>query len=145
MRYARFSQADIFWHESPGVVVGSPQFVTGYLIGSMARRAYKNQQARRLSQPRWWPTELLRVVVTSRRLWCQIGESGGVRWLNFNYDTVTRLDLTTDGLILSFLASDPLRLSGSWAPWCAAVIAHLRFGRDAAAVVPALHRAAFAR
>jgi hypothetical protein len=53
--------------------------------------------------------------------------------------------LTSEGLILSFLASAPLRLSGSWAPWCAAVIAHLRFGRDAAAAVPALHHAAFAR
>jgi hypothetical protein len=83
--------------------------------------------------------------VTTRRLWCEVVTSSGFEWLNFDYDTIVNLNLTGNALTLTFLQSEPLCLSGAWAPWCAAVIAHFRFGQNASLVVPALHQAALMR
>lgn len=62
--------------------------------------------------------------------------------MNFDYDTIVRLDLTGDAMTLRFLRSSPLRLTGAWVPWCAAVIAHFRFGQSASLMVPSLYQAA---
>lgn len=79
---------------------------------------------------------------TFELLWCEVVTSSGFEWLNFNYDATVNLNLTGNALTLTFLQSEPLCLSGTWAPWCAAVIAHFRFGHNASLVVPALHQAA---
>jgi hypothetical protein len=48
--------------------------------------------------------------------------------------------------VLHFDDAEDLRLAGQDAPWCAAVIAHFRYGPNAAAaMLPALRTAALAR
>lgn len=97
----------------------------------MVIRASVRRRARRHAAPQWRPCPLHRTVVTTRRLWCEIAEPQERRWLNFNYDTITGLNLDGDALNIAFLHSEPLRLAGTWAPWCAAVIAHYRYGNSA--------------
>jgi len=143
MKYARYYAMDVKWVSTgPQMVVGSPQFVTGYLLGSIVMHGRARRQARRLSAPQWRPCRLSQTIVTTRRLWCEVVTSSGFEWLNFNYDTIVNLNLTGNALVLTFLQSEPLCLSGAWAPWCAAVISHFRFGQNASLVVPALHQAA---
>jgi len=140
--YARYSAAEVVYATGgPSIVVGSPQFVTGYAIGSMLLRARVRRRARRMAAPQWRPARLLCTVVTTRRLWCELEQPHGTRWLHFDYDTITHLDLDRYTLTLTFQQSAPLQLTGAWAPWCAAVIAHYRYGQAAAMILPALHTA----
>jgi hypothetical protein len=143
MSYERYRAADVTWvHTGPRVVVGSPQFLTGYILGSMVMQSRARRRARRLAAPQWRRCWLSQIVVTTRRLWCEVATSSGYEWVNFNYDTIVSLDLTGDALTLTFPQSPPLRLAGAWVPWCAAAIAHFRFSQNAPLAVPALHRAA---
>lgn len=143
MHYARYYAMDVTWVPAgPRMVVGSPQFLTGYLLGSMVQQGRARRRARREAAPQWRPHWLSQTVVTTRRLWCEIATSNGYKWVNFDYDTIVRLDLTGDAMTLTFLRSSPLRLTGAWVPWCAAVIAHFRFGQSAPLIVPSLHQAA---
>jgi hypothetical protein len=135
MSYARHRATDVTWvHTGPRLVVGSPQFLTGYILGSLVMQSRARRRARRLSAPQWRPHWLSQTVVTTRRLWCEVATSNGYEWVNFNYDTIA--------LTLTFPQSPPLRLAGAWVPWCAAVIAHFRFGQNAPLAVPVLQRAA---
>lgn len=124
------------------LVMGSPRFVAGFALTTALLRAGHRHRAQRQAVPQWWPTPVRRVVVTTKRLWCEIITSTGPTWFNFNYDAITGLQLEGAALTVSFLQSEPLRLTGAWTAWCAAVIAHLRFGAHAPAVVPSLHAAA---
>ena len=142
MTFERYYATEIGYSSGgPTYVTGSQQFVTGYLLAELALGGHRRRRARREAAPQWRPTRLLRVVVTNRRLWCQVVNSTRLRWMNFNHDTITGLTLTPshDALTFSFLNSEPLRLTGEWVPWCAAVIAHYRYGSDAPAVLPALN------
>jgi hypothetical protein len=142
--FERYYATDVRYNGGgPMYVTGSQQFVTGYLLAELALGGHRRRRAHREAAPQWRPTRLLRVVVTTRRLWCQV-VGPTLRWMNFNYDTITGLTLTAsdDALTFSFLNSEPLRLAGEWVPWCAAVIAHYRYGPNARAVVPALNRGA---
>lgn len=125
MTYARYYAADVVYVSGrPAVVVGTPQFVTGYAIGSVIRQTRGLRRARREAAAQWRACPLLCTVVTTCRIWCSVVEAAGPRWLNFNYDTITDLRLDRDSLTISFAQSEPLRLSGPWAPWCAVVAAH---------------------
>ncbi|CAL9677564.1 hypothetical protein SUDANB95_07889 (plasmid) [Actinosynnema sp. ALI-1.44] len=127
---------------SPHVVVGSPAFLTGYLVTETVLRGRARRRARRHAAAQWRPAVLLRAVLTTHRLWCEVAEAAGPRWVHFNLDTIARLELHGDELVLGFGQVEPLRLGGDWAPWCAAVIAWHRFGPHAPQVVPQLHAAA---
>lgn len=143
MSYARYYAADVTWvHTGPRLVIGSPQFLTGYALGSLVMQGRARRRARRLAAPQWRPYGLSQTVVTTRRLWCEVATSDGYEWVNFNYDQIVNLGLTGDALTLTFLQTSPLLLAGAWVPWCAAIIAHFRFGQNAPLAVPALHRAA---
>jgi hypothetical protein len=143
LEYARYYAANVVYTVGgPAVVVGSPQFLTGFILGSTIRHARMRRRAQRQAAPQWRPALLLCAVVTTRRLWCEVAETTGPRWLNFNYDTITSLNLTGNALTLTFQQSEPLSLAGDGAPWCAAVIAHYHYGPAAAAVLPSLHDAA---
>lgn len=142
MTFERYSAIEVrYLSGGPTYVTGSQQFVTGYLLAELALGGHRRRRARKQAAPQWRPTRLLRVVVTNRRLWCQVASSTRLRWMNFNYDTIAGLTLnpSREALTFSFLNSEPLRLTGEWVPWCAAVIAHYRYGLDAPAVLPVLN------
>ncbi len=121
------------------LIVGSPAFLLGYAATSVIVRRRQRKKWLRTTAPQWRQSRLRRVVVTTRRLWCELPTPTGPQWLRFDYDTITRLELRNDGLILHFLQAEPLRLTGGpWAPWCATVVAHHRFGAAAPAAVPRL-------
>lgn len=142
MSFARYDIAQVVHGGTgPALVAGSQPFVTGFVLGSLFLRGRRRRRARRAAAAQWRPTPLLRVVVTTRRLWCEVATDTGPKWLHFNYDTIADLRLNGAELVLSFLQAEPLRLSGELAAWCAAVIAHYRFGPNAPAAVPALHAA----
>jgi hypothetical protein len=133
--YARYCGADVVtYHTGPAVVFGSPQFLTGYALGMVVRRARLYRKARRLAAPQWRYFPLACTVVTNRRLWCHV--SG--QWVNFDHDTITGYDLTDTTLTLSFQRANPLQLSGQWALCIGAAVAHLRYGPNVAARIPTL-------
>jgi hypothetical protein len=141
MSFARFYATEVsFCSGGPAVLVGSQQFIAGAMLGALARHAIRRGQARRAAQAQWRPTPLLQVVVTTRRLWCQVVESERARWVHLAYDHITRLTIDDGGaLVMQFVDAEPLRLAGEDAAWCAAVIAHCRYGHDAIRVLPQLH------
>jgi len=144
MTYARWAGTTVLYSEPSAVVIGSPQFVAGYTLGALAIRSYTRRRARREAVPRWWPTQLRRAVVTTSRLWCQLAEPGRPSsWVNLAYGDVTQMSLTGTALVACLEPDMPLRLAGDWAPWCAAVIAHYRFGPMVGIAIPSLHQAAF--
>ncbi|RJQ66161.1 hypothetical protein D5S17_35635 [Pseudonocardiaceae bacterium YIM PH 21723] len=124
----------------PGIVVGSQPFVAGYVLASIARGAFHRNRIQRESAPQWHYSQLGHVVLTTHRLWCEVAGE----WMNFPYDCAVGLRLDGAALTLSYLDAEPLCLAGDLAPWCAAVIAHYRFGANAPQVVPSLHHAALA-
>jgi hypothetical protein len=94
------------------MAMGSPQFVAGALLGNAVARRRARRRAERESAPQWRPDPLASVVITTRRLWCEIATTTGSRWLGFDYDATTQLTLQNWDLTLRFLQSEPLRLSG---------------------------------
>ncbi len=76
--------------------------MAGYMMAAMVGRARQQRRARRMAEAQWRPTQLLRVVVTTHRLWCEVTTQSGRQWRNFNFDTITRLDANGDALTLHF-------------------------------------------
>jgi hypothetical protein len=134
MRFARYYATQ---DSGPMMVVGSPAFVAGAVLGSVARAARR--------RARWHTMPLLNVVITTRRLLCEVIEPGHTRWLHIDYSGITGMAIEDDAMELYFDgAAEPLRLAGDDALWCAAVIAHYRYGQAATEVLPMLHAAAIA-
>lgn len=143
--YARYGAAEVVHSVGePSIVIGSPQFVIGYALASTLLRARVRRRARRMAAPQWRPAWLLCTVLTTRRLWCELEQPHGTCWLCFDYDAITHIDLDRYTLTLTFQQSEPLQLTGAWAPWCATVVAHYRYGQAAAPILPAFHTAAIA-
>lgn len=136
LAYARYRPADlVVVGGGPAVVIGSVPFVAGFAMGTLAQRAVRGRRARRAALPQWRYDAVTWVVVTTHRLWCLVD---GQTWVWFDYSSVTALDLTNEGLVLTFQQAYPLRLSGDWAAWIAVAVAHYTFGRDTAARMPCL-------
>lgn len=133
--YARYCGADVVTYSTgPSVVFGSPHFLAGYALGTVVQRVRLQRKARRLAAPQWRYFPLTCAVVTNRRLWCQIDG----QWVNFDHDTITGYDLTNTTLTVSFAQANPLRISGPWATCIGVAVAHLRYGPNVAARIPAL-------
>jgi hypothetical protein len=60
LRYERFRGADVIYGITGGLAVGSPQFVTGYLLGSVAKRALARRRAKAMAAPQWRASEPIR-------------------------------------------------------------------------------------
>jgi hypothetical protein len=134
--YFRHCSADVVTYGTgPAVVFGTPHFLAGYALGTVVQRARLNRKARQLAAPQWrqyGPNTC--TVVTNYRLWCQVDG----QWVHFDHDTITGFDLTHHTLTLSFAAASPLRISGPWALCIGVAVAHLRYGPNTAACIPAL-------
>lgn len=142
LSFARYDRGRTALPGANTVVVGPAPTVAGFLVTEMALRGHRRRQAQRAAAARWWPAPLRQTVIATRRLWCEISTESGSRWLHFAYDTITDTGhpiLAGDALTLNFRDAEPLRLCGDLAPWCAAVIAHYRFGPHAPRHVPTLH------
>jgi hypothetical protein len=127
LTYQRWSAASVSYVSGgPAFIVGSEPFVAGYAMGAMVNRARQRRKVRRMAEPQWRSTPLRRLVVTTRRLWCEVMGDSGPQWRRFNFETITRLELADDTAVLSFQDSEPLRLGGEWMPWCAVVVDHFR-------------------
>lgn len=146
MAFARWANTTITYHHPGTVIAGSPQFVAGYLLGTLALRAHTRRRAHRDTAPRWWTTPLRCTVVTTHRLWCHITEPHRTpRWISLAHQHITDLTLAGQTLTASYgTRCEPLQLTGPWAPWCAAVMAHHRYGPHAPTILPTLHTAALA-
>jgi hypothetical protein len=135
LTYQRYCDADVVYYTNPAVVGGSPQFLIGYALGATVQRARLRRKARQLAQPQWRSLPLACTVVTNRRLWCHVDG----QWVQFDYDTITGYALRGQALTLSFTRAVPLKITGTWAPWIAVTIAHLRYGTRVAARIPELN------
>jgi hypothetical protein len=118
----------------PTVLVGSPDFVAGAVIGATVVGIVRQARARRAAAPQWRPAPLRQAVVTTRRLWCEVDG----RWVRLGYDAIVDMRLHHGALEVRFQGAEDLRLTGAGVPWCAAVIAHYRYGPAAARVLPEL-------
>lgn len=138
LRFARCYPMTVQYHRPRMVAFGSPQFVAGAVAGSFVLDGALRRRARRLAANQWRDVRLDRVVLTTRRLWCLV-EDEGPRWLHVGYDSIRSLALDGTAMTLALAGGEPLRLTGDEAPWCAAVIAHYRYGAGAADVLPQLN------
>jgi hypothetical protein len=133
--YARYYGADVVYYSTgPAAIMGSPQFLAGYAMGAVVQRARLRRKARQFGAPQWRSTPMTCTVVTNRRLWCQVDG----QWVNFDHDTITGFDLHNTAMTVSFLQASLLRISGAWALWIGVAVAHLRYGSNVAARIPAL-------
>lgn len=121
------------------VLVGDPAYVAGYALGATLRNTMRHRAIRRECAPQWHPQPLVETALTTRRLWTAVVEGGQVKLHRANHDMVTGISLAGVRLELYFAYGAPLALTGPWAPWCAAVIAHYRYGPRAAEAVPSLN------
>lgn len=137
--YARFTSADVLvGRAGPAVVFGTPHFLAGYALGSLAMRGRARRKANRLAQPQWRSRPMTRAVATTHRLWCEVP---GDEWKHFNYDTVVDVRLEDEALVMCFAGHVPaVRVGGPWAPWLAVAAAHLTYGATAAFHLPWLAR-----
>lgn len=142
MTYERYCAAQVAYAFNPALAIGSPAFVTGAMLGATAQRIRVRRRAEREAAPQWRQLPWVGTVVTNRRLWCVVTDQAGVHQLDFHYQAITHLNLVGSSLILEFGHGAPLRLTGDWAPWCAAIIAHFRYGPTAPHVLPMLSAAA---
>jgi hypothetical protein len=129
--YARFTGEDVRVVSSgPAVVVGPAHVVGAYALGSLVGRRRVRKRAERVASPQWRQRPLAHVVVTTRRLWCQIP---GDQWKHFTYDTRVNLRLDDNHALEMWFGQDipAARLGGPWAPWIAVAVAHLTHGPTA--------------
>lgn len=129
----------------PTMVWGSAPFVAGYVATGALLQGRARRKVRKHCAPQWRSSVLLRTVLTTHRLWVEIRTAEGSTWLHLNYETITGFALNGATLTVAYVDANDLALSGEWVPWIAAVIAHRRYGANAAGAVPALHNANWAR
>ncbi|HEY0637607.1 MAG TPA: hypothetical protein VGD67_08165 [Pseudonocardiaceae bacterium] len=142
--YSRFFAANVEYVVPGSVAIGPPAFVAGHLLTSAARRSQVRREAHRKAAPQWRRAPWLATVVTSRRLMCQIRHGNGTPWISIYHAALAELRLTGLSLVMTPISGPPIGLTGAWAPWCAAVTAHYRYGYGLAAghAVPELDQAA---
>ncbi|WP_336160056.1 hypothetical protein [Amycolatopsis sp. VC5-11] len=121
------------------VMVGDPAYVAGFALGATLRSTMQHRAIRRACTPQWRSQPLVATALTTRRLWTDVLDGGQVKRHWANHEMVTDIRLAGDRLELYFARGAPLSLTGPWAPWCAALIAHYRYGTRAAAVLPSLN------
>jgi hypothetical protein len=145
MRFERLLPVAVrYMRRRPVFVAGPPKVVGTVVLASLLQDAAVRRRLEREPALQWCEVRLVSTVVTTHRLLCLVVDGGRYQWRRFSYDAISGFGLTADVLELTFLPSDsgeavePLRLRGPWAPWCAAAIAHFRYGRDARAAVPSL-------
>jgi hypothetical protein len=141
MCYERLVGATVAWSVGPTFAVGRPAFVAATMIGAAARRELTRIRAEREAAVQWRTAQWHRTVLTTRRLWCTVAHDRQLYERYFDYDTINGMELRGRAMTLTFEQSPALRLTGDWAPWCATVIAHSRFGNRASQVVPELDAA----
>lgn len=141
LNYSRFYGTTVEYSYGQTVAVGSPGFVVGAMVGNVISRHHARRRAEQLAAPQWREHSMVRTVVTDQRLWCHVRDG---RWLNFDYDAIVEAvpDVRKWWIDLFFQNSEPLRLAGLWAPWCAVVVMHHRYGRTVAMTHPGLPRIA---
>jgi hypothetical protein len=128
----------------PRFVLGTPAFVTGFMLGESAQRGRRRRAAYAAAAhaaPQWRCVRMINLVLTSRNTLCAVHEPAGLRWIVVPHDSITSMQLTGPTLTMGFADVEPLRLTGDWVPWCAAVVAHFRYGPAADAVLPQLQHA----
>ena len=129
LNYARFLAMDVVVHNrGPAVLVGTPHFLTGYALGSIAKNHWVHKRAQRMAQPQWHSYPMGYAVVTTHRVWCNV--AGEWKWFTYADTADLRLD-DHHALVMCFADVPAVRLGGPWAPWIAVAVAHLRYGPDA--------------
>jgi len=141
-RYTALPQLN--YGSGPRFVVGTPAFVTGFVLGEVAQRGRRRRAAYAAAAhaaQQWRSVRMINLVLTARQTLCAVHEPAGRRWIGLLHDSITSMQLTGTTLTMWFADVEPLRLTGDWVPWCAAIIAHFRYGPAAAAVLPQLQHA----
>ncbi len=138
LTYERYLTADVRYIPPRDFVFGPPHFVAGYLFGSTIRDIRGRRKARKLSAPQWRCFPSHRTVVTTHRIWCELMDDYGPRWLQFDFAAIATAHLDEWTLVLNFHTAAPLRLTGAWAPWIAVAVAYFRYGPYNARNVPGI-------
>jgi hypothetical protein len=134
--YARLYGGSGQYTHTTGMFWGS----AGFMAAGYALTALSNSQARaaaaRQAQVRWREHQHTRVLVTDRRLLCELGG----RWLSFYYNCSHGFypDLMQYGVVLDFRDTAPVALSGPSAPFLAVYIAYVLYEADGLRRHPAL-------
>jgi hypothetical protein len=97
-----------------GCYVGPPGVILVAAVGNLIGEAAAASRAKDAAVPRWRDHQVCTVILTNRRLICQVEG----RWASFHYSGVTAVypDLADRGVVLQLADPVPLRLHGLGAP-----------------------------
>ncbi|MFT7765567.1 hypothetical protein [Clavibacter tessellarius] len=117
--YERYYGRDVTYTRSGGLFVGSPAFVLGGMAATMIGNASRRNAAEAEAAEQWRELQPVRLVISDRRLLCQVGG----RWLAFWYAGMTAVypEVREWALVCQFPDAEPLRLRGVDAPIAAVI------------------------
>ncbi|MCW2902437.1 MAG: hypothetical protein JWO67_4702 [Streptosporangiaceae bacterium] len=114
LTYSRYYGHDVTYSGGGGFYVGPPGVILAAAVGNLIGEAAAASRAREAAAPRWRDHQVSTVILTNRRLICQVED----RWASFHYSGVTAVypDLANRGVVLQLADTVPLRLHGLGAP-----------------------------
>ncbi|MFT2708056.1 hypothetical protein [Clavibacter zhangzhiyongii] len=134
--YERYYGRDVTYTRSSGFFVGSPAFVLGGMAATMIGNASRRSAAEAQAAEQWRELQPVRLVISDRRLLCQVGG----RWLAFWFAGMTAVypEVREWALVCQFADAEPLRLRGVDAPIAAVLTVLGAQGLDAVRDHPSL-------
>jgi hypothetical protein len=116
--------------------VGSGQALLDHKVGRVGNRR-RPQAAGVAAAARWRDQQQSRVVVTDRRLLCQVHAKG---WVSFDHATATAIQALSEtrGVVLEYPDTAPVRLSGPVTAQLMVIVVWALYGADGLRKHPAL-------
>lgn len=127
--YSRYYGTDATYTHVSGLYIGSMPFMAlGYgltALGNASRRAAAEAAAR----TQWRERQRARVLVTDRRLLCQLANG---RWLSFYYRGAAAIypEPAVWSLVMDFPDTVPVRLGGFGSPIASVAAVWATYGKD---------------
>ncbi len=134
--YARYYGQDVSYTQSGGFFFGHPLFVAAGLAVTAAGNSARRSAAEASAREQWREHQTVRLVVSNRRLICNVGG----QWLSFWYSDMTAVypEVEQWSLICQFGSTSPLLLTGLEVPSAALITVLMTHGPAAVAEHPSL-------
>ncbi len=135
--YARYYGMNIGYTHVTGVFWGSVPFMAaGYGATALANRS-RRSAAQAAAVERWREHQPVRLLVTERRLLCQLANA---RWLSFYYNSVQAMYPEPENwsVVFDFQQAEPLRIGGLAAPSTAVIATWALHGASGVRAHPGL-------
>jgi hypothetical protein len=136
LTYSRLYGHDVTYRRGSSLFIGSPGMVLAAAAGNMIGEAAAKSRARQAAETRWRDHQNSTVILTNRRVICQVDG----QWASFHHSGVTALypDLPNRSVVVEFADTVPLCLHGLAAPTAMVYLCWAIYGADKLREHPAL-------